>query len=100
MTSLASAFVELGKKQAQTFKKYPEDYLELLVTAPSQRSVLNSVYRILCQREGFKPIEDLPEENRRELWAAAKKLAAGRLDTYKTVLLCRCLYTLEWLMNM
>ena len=99
MTPL-EGFTKLGFQQAQTFKDHPEAYLELLVTAGSQRSVMYSVYSTMRSSGMIKSIEDLPEEYRRDIWEEAKKIAAGRLDQQKIILLSKCLYCLNTILAM
>ena len=97
--SLTTAFEELGRKQCATFKAHPEEYLELLVTAGSQRSVMFSVYNILRSSGKLTPMEDLPLEFKTDIWQEAQKIAKGRLSKEKMILLARCLYVLNWLLD-
>lgn len=99
MSTLQQEFIDLGYKQAAVCRENPEAYLNLLVTAPSQRKVLFSVYNALRMSGRLKALELLPEEERREIWNEAKKLAAGRLPKDKLILLSKCLYTLNYLLQ-
>lgn len=99
MTSLTDGFLQLGIKQVQLFKDDPETFLELLITAPSQRSVLFSVYNTLRSSGRITPMEDLPEEFKKDIWQEAKDRAKGRLPVDKLILLSKCLYVLNWLLE-
>lgn len=96
---LAEGVIELGYKQAELCRQDPETYLELLITAPSQRSILFNVYNSLRTAGRLKMLELLPENERREIWQEAKKLAKGRLPMEKLILLSKCLYTLNHLLQ-
>jgi hypothetical protein len=96
---IKSDFVDLGYKMAAQCRENPEVFLDLLITAPSQRSILFSAYNSLRMRGKLKAIELLPEEARREIWQSAKDLAKGRLPTDKFVLLSKVLYTLNYLLE-
>lgn len=99
MINTQQQFIDLGYKQAAVCRENPEVYLNLLVTAPSQRTVLFSVYNALRMCGRLKALELLPEDERREIWDEAKRLAAGRLPKDKLVLLSKCLYTLNYLLQ-
>jgi hypothetical protein len=96
---ITSEFVELGYKQAALCRENPEVYLNLLVTAQSQRSIMFSAYNSLRMAGKLKAIELLPEEARREIWQSAKDLAKGRLPTDKLILLSKCLMALNYLLE-
>ena len=99
MSNLQQGFIDLGYKQAAVCRENPEAYLNLLVTAPSQRKVLFSVYNALRTAGRLKAVELLAEDERREIWDEAKKLAAGRLPKEKLILLSKILYTLNYLLS-
>lgn len=94
-----SDYIDLGYKQAALCRQNPEAYLNLLVTASSQRSIMFSAYNSLRMRGQLKAIELLPEEARREIWQSAKDLAKGRLPTDKLILLSKCLMALNYLLE-
>ena len=99
MSQLTKAFLYLGLQQAQSFKSNPEVYLELLVTAPSQRSIMFNVYAFLKSSGKIRSIELLPETEKRDIYEEAKKLAKGRLPVENLVRLSKALYVLNWLLE-
>lgn len=99
MNTMAAGFIELGRKQAELCRQDKDTYLNLLVTAGSQRLILMNVYRVVVNENILESLESLPEENKREFWEEAKTLAAGRLPADKLKTLALCLYTICYLLE-
>jgi hypothetical protein len=99
MDIINKGFIEMGYKQAEMCRNNPEVYINLLVTAGSQRTVLWNVYGAMVAEKIIEPIEALSEIRRRELWNQAKADGKGRLEADKLILLAKCLYTINFLLE-
>ncbi len=56
------------------------------------KQLLYEKYVTLCQRKEIVPIEDLPPEQKTELWDEAKLIGADQQDCIK---IAKCIYTLH-----
>ena len=56
------------------------------------KQLLFEKYVTLCNRKEIVPIEDLPPEQKAELWMEAKTIGADQQDAIK---IAKCIYTLH-----
>jgi hypothetical protein len=96
--NVTEGYIELGAKMAASCRENPEAFANLLVTAPSQRSVLFTIYNALRMKNELKSLEGCDEKTRRYYWTEAKALSMGRLPQEKLILLSKCIYTIEYLL--
>lgn len=64
----------------------------------SLRSMWYEIYRDSISNEVFKPVEDLPQEEKKELWNYTRELAPN-LPHEEKIKLSKCLIAIEYYLN-
>lgn len=75
-------YLPLAMEYKKLFKQDPEDFLKTIGKFPSIRGVLVQLYYQLVKGGKCERIEDLPDTEKRELLAEAKRIAAVQETNY------------------
>lgn len=96
---VTGSWIELGRKQASLFMDNNLPYVECLITADCNRSILNTCYNVLVRSKKMIPIDKLPEKEKLTLWETAKEFAKDRMNKEQLIELVKALLTLEYFLN-
>jgi hypothetical protein len=95
-----SLTIDLGKMYAADFEKDNILFCKGLPGAPVAMYILSICYEIFINKDKMKRLEDLPDEEKKIVWETAKEFSAGRItNNEKMKRLCKCLYSLEYILN-
>lgn len=73
--------------------------LEMLVTLPSIRHTILMIYNCRVGRKKIEPIESLPDEMKKELWALCRPYT-GTLNAEEVREFCKCYWLLSQLADL
>ena len=62
------------------------------------KTVFSGLYKTLIERKEMKPIEEMPQEYKQELWEIAFQFMPGASREDRTNY-CHCVMSMLWLMN-
>lgn len=91
-----SPFLDLARKEAETFQKDNVAWMECLVTCECTKTIMELGYKILLRQNKIIPIEKMAQTDKENLWGQARDFAKNRLDIEGLIKICRGLITLEY----
>jgi hypothetical protein len=91
---------KLAIKQLETFQKDQIGYLNGLVGCDSVRVLMNNIYGSFVRANRFTAIEDLPIDQKKELWLTAKDFSKDRLNNEGMIQMAHVLYLMEYLLSL
>ncbi len=94
-----SMILDLGKKQSEIFISDNIGYVNSIITCKVPRQILLDCYSVLTRSGILKPIEDMPKEEKRNVWETAKEFAKDRLDKDQLIELVKALISLEYFLQ-
>jgi hypothetical protein len=90
----------IGRKETACFEEHCEEYLENLIVTNCRRKIMCWIYSYVISGKKASRIEDLPKENREQMWLTAKDICKGRVDDKKKMIeICKTLYVIEYFIN-
>lgn len=87
------SFINYAVDIARIYKTHPEQIITCL-RFDSVAGSLNETYQVLVREKEIKPIEDLPETEKRSLWNQAKNHSDKK---EKCILISKCIHLLNQL---
>lgn len=93
------SFIYLGKRQAESFEKDNIRYMKALPFVEVPQIILLQCYNIFVSSRKIKKIEELPVQDKQTIFDTAKEISMGKLGKEQLVRLCKCLYSLEFILN-
>lgn len=100
MDFLKKDMIQVGLKQAQVFTASNIAYCEMLVDGRTRREILLCCYRCLVRTKRIRPIEELPQEQKKIAWQTAKDIAQNRLGRKALIEVVQALLTIEYFLNL
>lgn len=93
-------WIEMGKMLAQSFEKDNVSFMKALPMCDVPKKALLGCYNIFLSNK-MPRIEDLPDEQKASLKSLAIEISDNRLKKVEELIdLCRCLFALEYLLNL
>lgn len=100
MATATFDMLELGRKEAESFKTNNVAYCEVLVTCTAQRNILRMAYNQLVHRKKVTPIEDMLLADKTTAYNTAKEIAKDRLGRGALIELVKALIAIEYFLNL
>lgn len=95
-------WIDLGKEMAADFSASKDNlqYLKDLAVLSVPKQVFLLAYNVLHRSKKILTIEFLSPEDKNKTWETAKEIADGRITSNEEMKdICRCLITLEYLLQ-
>lgn len=90
----------IGRKEAACFEENNVDYTNQIVELNCRRGIMVWVYSEIKKHKKIVPIEQLDDVDKKEMWAFAKEICAGKIDDRKRMIeVLKVFYTLEYFLN-
>jgi len=90
----------IGRKEAAYFENDNVGYTEEIIMLNCRRSIMCWVYSEMKKHKKIVPIEQLDEEDKKQLWKFTIDICAGRVtEKKKKIEVLKTFYTLEYFLN-
>lgn len=94
-----STFMTLARKQAELFQNNHVVWMDAFVGSDCIRHIMLVAYNILVKDRKMKRIEDMLEDEKRNIWLTTEEFSKGRLDSGDKADMCRGLLSLEYILT-
>lgn len=94
-----SCFMDLAKKEVESFQNNNLVWMECLVTCDCTKSIMEIAYRTLVRERKIKAIEEMDHASKENIWSTAKEFSKDRLDTEGLIKMAKSLIALEYLLQ-
>lgn len=86
-------YLKIAESYKQLWQERGDQFLESIPKYGSMRKVLVEVYYELCRKKKCIPLEDLPAEEKKELWSYAIKISKDHRQEF-LIEVCKALHGL------
>jgi hypothetical protein len=95
-------WMDLCKKYRIDFEKQADQpaWLRGVIGVPVARYIMLRCYNYLISNKTITPMEQLPVDEKNNIWETAKDIANGKLTKNELIDFCRCLYAFEYILNL
>lgn len=94
-----SPFLDLARKEAETFQNNNVAWMECLVTCECTKTIMEIGYNILVRSNKIQPIDKMPQADKENVWNTAREFSKGRLSKDGLIKMCKGLVVLEYFLT-
>jgi len=101
-TSPGNTWMGLCMKYRSDFENQKDQvvWLKAIASSSVARSIMLMSYNFLVYKKVITIMEDLPVDQKENIWETAKDIADGKLMKNELIDFCRCLYGFEYVLNL
>lgn len=95
-----SIWMTCGRKETAVFESNNLAYTEELIIGNARRNLMIWIYCLLRNYKKIKPIEELDQSEKQQIWAFVKEVCLGKTSDKKIMIgIAKTFYVIEYFLN-